>query len=332
MASRPTVLLLPQEPLFSQLFPRTVMDRLRSFAEVVDRREGPGWDAASLTQALASSDACVTGWGSPKLTGEVVGPSPRLRILAHAAGTIRPVASQELFDRGIVVSTAHDVIARYVGEMTLGLAIAGLRGLPQQDRKLRGKEGDVPLWEPEELFEKVVGLVGLGSTARHFLRLLRPFDCLVLAFDPYVDPATASELGVQLLPLAQVLTQSRVVSLHAASVPETRHLVDRMALSRMQNGALLINTGRPALLDQEALVDELSAGRLRACLDVTDPEPLPPDHILLRLPNVMVTPHTAGPTPGRRWEMGAFAVEELHRFFSGQPLEGPAQPWGLRME
>ena len=330
---RPTILILPEGALYRDLFPPAVREALGAFADVRENPGGDGrWPPERLYPALAEVDAIVTGWGSPKIDDAVLDAAPKLRIVGHAAGTIQFVGSEALFRRGIPIVNANAAIGPYVGEMALALTLAGLRQLARHDRAMRGDRtwGDRDV-VPETLFGRRVGLVGLGATARAFLRVLKPFDCEIAAVDPNVKAGAAPE-GVDLLPLDDLLRRSEILSLHAASLPETRHMIGRRELALLPDGALVVNTARGQLVDPDPLLDELRSGRLRAALDVTEPEPIPADHPFRDLPNILVSPHIAGPTPGRRWEMAAMVVEDLRRFFAGEPVLHAASPVGLRMD
>jgi phosphoglycerate dehydrogenase-like enzyme len=332
--SRPLILVLPQGALYRELFPPQVHNALSAFAEVVDDPEGHGgWPRGKLHAALREVDGVITGWGSPRMDVEALDAAPRLKIVGHAAGTIKSIGSPALFEGGIPVLSAHAAIAPYVGEMALALTLAGLRQLPRHDRAIRNERtwGDRAIL-PETLIGKRVGLVGLGATGRAFLKLLAPFGGTLSASDPHVTSEAAEALGVRLLPLDELLSTSDVVSLHAASLPETYHLLGRKELGLLPDGALLVNTARGQLIDPEALIEALESGQIRAALDVTEPEPLPPDHPFRVLPNVLVSPHISGPVPERRWEMAALIVEEMRRFFSGEPLRHAAPPVMLQMD
>lgn len=332
--SRPIVLILPEGSLYRDLFPPTVREALAAFAEVRDNPSGDGkWPPERLHPALADADGIITGWGSPKLDAAALNAAPKLKIIGHSAGTIKGIGSQEIFDRGITLVNAHTAIAPYVGEMALAMTLAGLRQFAPHDRAMRNDRtwGDRSV-VPETLFGRKVGLVGLGSTGREFIKVLQPFGCRLSAADPFVSPETAASLGVTLRPLDELLRTSEVLSLHAASLPETRHLLGKERLALLPDGALIVNTARGSLIEPDALLHELESGRLRAVLDVTEPEPLPADHPLRDLPNVSLTPHISGPTPGRRSDMAVLIVEEFRRFFSGEPVQCPAPPIGLRMD
>jgi phosphoglycerate dehydrogenase-like enzyme len=164
-----------------------------------------------------------------------------------------------------------------------------------------------------------VGVIGASRVGRRLLELLRPFDLTVLLHDPYVSPAEAAALGAESLSLEELLRHSDIVSLHAPDIPETHHMLDRGRLALVRDGGVLINTARGALVDHEALADELVSGRLSAVLDVTDPEPLPAGSPLYNLPNVFLTPHIAGSLGNELERLGRIVVEELERLVAGAP-------------
>jgi phosphoglycerate dehydrogenase-like enzyme len=153
---------------------------------------------------------------------------------------------------------------------------------------------------------------------RHVIKLLRPFGVRVLLYDPYVSAEEASQLGAEKVEMDDLVARADIVSLHAPGKPETYHMLSAERLAMIKDDALLINTARGTLVDEAALVGELAKGRFFAFLDVTDPEPPAADSPLRQLENVVITPHSAGCIEdcGR---MGEMAVEELRRFFAGEP-------------
>jgi phosphoglycerate dehydrogenase-like enzyme len=155
------------------------------------------------------------------------------------------------------------------------------------------------------------------------IELLRPFDLDVLLYDPYVDGPEAARLGVRLTSLDELCASSSVVSVHAPQLPETHHLIGAAQLSAMATGTTLINTARGSLIDEGALLPELTSGRLNAVLDVTEPE-LPPAHSpLYELPNVLLTPHVAGSLGNELHRMADEALDELERYAAGLPFAAP---------
>ncbi|GAA3107349.1 hypothetical protein GCM10020001_026640 [Nonomuraea salmonea] len=148
------------------------------------------------------------------------------------------------------------------------------------------------------------------------IELLRPFALDVLVADPYLN----EDLGVAHVGFDELFERSDVVTVHAPDLPETRHLVSAARLASMRDGATLINTARGALVDQDALIAELTSGRLYAVLDVTDPDPLPPGSPLYDLPNVLLTPHVAGSLGGELARIADLAVDEVARYARGLPF------------
>jgi phosphoglycerate dehydrogenase-like enzyme len=168
-----------------------------------------------------------------------------------------------------------------------------------------------------------VGLIGASRVGRRVLELLRPFDLSVSLYDPYVSAAEAAELGAVPLEIEELLRISDIVSVHAPDTPQTHRMLDRERLALIPDGGVLINTSRGALIDHTALTEELVSGRIGAVLDVTDPEPLPADSPLYRLPNVFLTPHIAGSLGNELARLGGTVVTELERITTGLP---PAHP------
>src|SRR5699024_2316724 len=155
------------------------------------------------------------------------------------------------------------------------------------------------------------------------IELLRPFDVSVLVYDPYLSQEEAERLGVQVVELDELARRSDLVSIHAPEIPQTRHMVDAAFLDAMPEGAVLVNTARGSLVDTEALLEQVRGGRLRAVLDVTDPEPLPAGHELYQLENVTLTPHVAGSLSMELRRLGRHALAEVERFVAGEGFATP---------
>jgi phosphoglycerate dehydrogenase-like enzyme len=167
-----------------------------------------------------------------------------------------------------------------------------------------------------------VGLVSASTVAREVIRLLRPFDVRVLVYDPYLSDRDAGRLDVEKVELDALFERSDIVSLHAPSIPATRHMIGAAQLARLRDGTLLINTSRGSVLDHDALFKAAETGRFRVVLDVTEPEPLPTDHPLRRLPNVYLTPHGSGGGAYGYFKIGDWTLEALEAFFAERPVAG----------
>jgi phosphoglycerate dehydrogenase-like enzyme len=210
-----------------------------------------------------------------------------------------------------------------VAEYTLAAILFAGKRVPHYAALQRQRPGDPGVYGALRVrgnHRRTVGVVGLSRTGRKVLDLLRPFELTALVTDPYATPATAEEYGARLVGLDDLLGAADTVTLHVPELPETRHLLDARRLALLPDGATVINTARGSVVDTAALTAECVSGRLDAVLDVTDPEPLPADSPLYRLPNVLLTPHVAGAMDGETRRIGALTVAELGRYLRGEPL------------
>ena len=201
---------------------------------------------------------------------------------------------------GIVFANVPDAFIEEVANHTLTLILACNRKLVETDAFVRagrwsaGEPGRTASRPIRRLSSLTLGLVGFGNIARLVVERARPFGFRMLTSDPFISEEVASAMGVQMVPLDQLLAESDIVSLHVFLNPETRHLIDARRLALMKPGAYLVNTSRGPVVDEQALVEALRAGRLAgAGLDVFEVEPVPADSPLLRLPNAVLTSHIA---------------------------------------
>lgn len=312
------------------VFDEAALARLGELCEVLSDEPLHDFTDAASRAVLHDTEILVTGWGCPFISREVVAAAPRLKLIAHAAGTVKYHLDPVVFEAGIAVTNAVAANAVPVAEYTLAMIILAnkqalqFRDLYREDRT-RGTSYalmDTPIGN----YRRTVGIVGASHIGRRVIELLRPFDFTVLLYDPHVRPGDEICRHAELVDLDELIARSDVVSLHAPSLPSTRHMIGRRELGLMRNGATLINTARGALVDEAALVAELETGRVSAVIDVTDPEIPAPDSPLFTLPNVVLTPHIAGAVGSERSRLGNLMVEEIERFAAGRPLHHQVQP------
>lgn len=232
---------------------------------------------------------------------------------------MKPIVTDAVWERGIRVTSSAAAIAVDVAQTTVALMVITVKKILPYSRLLAaGGWSERPYGLPGELRGKTIGIIAASHVGRNVIRLLKNYDTgTILLADPYLGDEAARELGVSRVPLADLLARADVVSCHAPSTPETRHLLNADNLHLLKNGAVLINTSRGALIDEAALIAQLRTGRMLACLDVFDPEPPSPDSELRRLPNVLLTPHLAGCVSDCT-RCGEFAVDDLQRLFAGE--------------
>ena len=255
---------------------------------------------AQLRHALAGAQVCLTGWGNPPFTEEVLAGADQLRLILHTGGSVGSLVDGAVYDRGIRVLSGNEIYARSVAEGVVCYTLCALRRLPLYVRQMREEGWSRPGWANEGLLDQRVGLVGFGAVARHTARLLAPFGVEMLAADPLLTEEAARQYGVRPATLEEIFSTCKVVSLHLPALPSTRHLIGRALLSAMPEGSLLVNTARGSVVDEAALCEALDSGRIRAVLDVYETEPLPLDSPLRGRENALLIPHMGGPTMDRR--------------------------------
>ncbi|MET9518195.1 hydroxyacid dehydrogenase [Streptomyces sp. NPDC002994] len=281
-------------------------------------------------KALSRADVLISGWGCPLVDAGVLADAPRLRAVMHAAGSVKQVLAPEVWERGITVSSAAPANAGPVADYTVAaIHLAAKRAFRTAGEYRAGRPRDLTVSPATGFLDRTVGVVGASKIGRLVLARLAGAGVRLLVHDPYLAAAEAAALGGELVALDALLTASDIVTLHAPLLPGTRHLIDARALALLRDGAILINTARGGLVDTEALAAHCADGRIDAVLDVTDPEPLPPGHVLLGLPNVLVTPHIAGAMGTEVRLLGEFAVAEAERFVAGERLLGEVRAQDL---
>ncbi|MFG1954037.1 hydroxyacid dehydrogenase [Micromonospora sp. NPDC048830] len=306
------------------IFTPAAWERLRTVGSVRSLDDSTMRD--DLIGALGDGDVdvLVTSWGAVPLDSRVLDHAPALRLVAHSASSVKSFLTSDVFARGIRVTQAGQAMAAPVAEVALTFTLSLLHRVHRFDHALR--RGD-PWNEAQEapvrheLAASRIGVVGASRTGVAYIRMLRALGADVVVYDPFLSADAARELGVRRMDLDPLLRGSQVVALHAPSLPETRHMIGARELALMPDGAGLVNTARSWLVDEAALLTELTSGRLDAALDVFDDEPLPVDSPLRRLANVLLTPHQAAGTIESRQRLGDIVVDEIERFAQGRPLE-----------
>ena len=226
--------------------------------------------------------------------------------------------------RGIPVGNTPGVLTDGTADLTIGLLLSVCRQLAAASRD--AKEGRWASWEPtgwlgKDLKGSTVGIVGLGKIGTAVAERLKPFGCDLIFTNRSLLPDKAESLHARQVNLDELLSTSDFICLHVPLTPETKSLIDKDAFARMKPDTILINAARGQVVDTDALVDALKNKRILAAgLDVTDPEPLPPEHPLYQLPNCFITPHIGSATVNTRKVMADIAIQNLIAGIQGNPL------------
>jgi D-3-phosphoglycerate dehydrogenase len=261
----------------------------------------------------------VDGWiaGLDEIDASVIAAADRLKVIARYGVGVDRVDVAAATRRGIVVTNTPGANSRAVAELTIGLMLALARQICQSNQAVRS--GRWPRVAGVGLGGKTVGLVGFGSIGREVAQRIAVFGCRVLVADPYVSPEAVSGSGAASMALDELLPACDFVSLHAAVTPETAGMVNERFLRKMKPGAFLVNTARGELIDEAALRQSLESGRLAgAALDCFQKEPPGSDHPLLKMPQVIATPHTGAHTDEAASAMGRMALDACVAVLRGE--------------
>jgi glyoxylate reductase len=298
----------------TRALPGGALERLR------DKHAVTVWDgalpptAAVLREALAGANGllCLL---TDRVDAALLDAAPKLRAIANYAVGTDNIDLELTAARGIPVGVTPDVLTEATADLAFALLLAAARRLPEAAAAAR--EGLWRTWEPAgwlgaDVDGATLGIVGFGRIGRAVARRAEGFRMTIRS--------TADT------PLQELLEGSDFISLHCPLTPRTHHLIDAAALARMRPNAILVNTARGGVVDQHALIEALGRGVIAgAAIDVTDPEPPPPDDPVFTTPNLIVAPHIGSATHTARARMTELAVENLLAGLDGRPMPHPAR-------
>jgi glyoxylate reductase len=306
-----------------------------------DRAEVYVWSGAeppprdSLIEKASQSDALVCLL-TDKIDGDLLSRCPRLRVIANVATGYDNIDLSAASSRGIAVTNTPGILNESTADFAFALLLAAARRVAEADRYVRS--GQWTTWSPSVLLGNDVhgatlGIIGLGGVGVAMARRGIGFGMRVLYHSRTRKPRLEQDLGLIAAELPHLLAESDFVSLHVPLSGETRSLIGADELSAMKPKAILINTARGGVVDQDALVAALQSGAIAAAgLDVTDPEPLEVGHPLMRLDNVVLAPHIASASYETRSQMAMMAVTNCLDALDGKMPLNCVNPEAFRTE
>ena len=285
--------------------------RLRERAEVRIFTEPFGEPSA-----LRGFDALVANRERTRFTRELLEQLHDVRIIAQTGNHAPHIDMVAARERGIVVAMASAGYSTGTAELAIGLAIAVMRGIPANDAGIRRGEWRVP--STPVLYGKTLGVVGLGRIGQHVARLAKAFGMTVIGWSPRLTAAAAAAAGAERRELDDLLREADIVSIHSSLTTESRGLLNARRIGLMKPMAYLVNTARGPIVDEAALITALTENRIAgAGLDVFDREPLPADHPLTALSNVVLSPHIGWPTDEGYQKFAEAACDVLLAYLDG---------------
>ncbi len=278
---------------------------LEALSPIADMVEVQGSDAQSFARDASDADAIITSWGI-RFDRGIIGKLEKCVIIGVGSVGVDMVDVAAATEAGIVVTNVPDVFIEEVADHAMMLLLAAVRRIRVMERTIASGDwykGRGVLEAVPRLMGQTLGLFAFGNIARCTARRAMAFGLHVIAHDPYVSELTMSEAGVEPVGFTELLQRSDYLSVHAPLNDETRHRFDAAAFAQVKPTAVLVNTARGPIVDESALIDALTGGRLAAAgLDVLETEPVRQDNPLLQMDNVVLTPHVASATSRMRPE------------------------------
>lgn len=277
--------------------------------------------AVELDTLLDGADGVITIL-TEKITADVLDRHPGLKVVSNFAVGYDNIDVPAATARGVAVCNTPGVLTETTADFAFALLVAAARRVVEGVDYVRA--GRWKTWGPtlllgRDLYGATIGIVGFGRIGKEMAKRAAGFDMRILAYDAYRDEQAAKDLGATFVELDELLRESDFVSLHCALTPETRHLIGARELGLMKREAILVNAARGPVVDTDALTQALRDGTIwSAALDVTDPEPLPPDHPLISMPNCIVVPHIASASVATRNRMATLAVQNALAVLQGK--------------
>jgi|HigsolmetaAR203D_1030402.scaffolds.fasta_scaffold00858_19 D-3-phosphoglycerate dehydrogenase len=303
----------PDPPLLRLLTPELVA-QVESFAAFEVYKDRPSGNE-ELAERIRDADGVILGWG---MSNEVMDQCRKLKIISFTGIGVRNfVDVKHANERGVTVTNTPGYGDQSVAEHALALMFALAKNIPRNDGNLRSGTWDQSL-ESIELRGKTVGLIGIGGIGKRMGELCKAIGMNVIGWTRRSYPGRSEEMGFPLVSLEELLSTSDIISLHLPLTEDTRGFLGESELSKVKPGSLLINTARAELVDTPAMIRLLESGQLAgAGIDVYDEEPLPANHPLIGLPNVILTPHIGFNTQEAIQNILKIAIDNVSNFFRG---------------
>ena len=299
--------------------------------EVVDHVKEAHGNPDAIKKAIQGCEVAVSGYAP--FTREIMEASPSLRVIGISRGGPVNVDQAAATEKGITVLKAVGRNAESVADQTMGMILGELRHITRNNEDLKtgryfthvkdtGRAAYLESFNWMEANGKTIGLIGYGQVGSRVAKRAKAFDMRVIVYDPYVDEKTLTMDGVEPTELDKLLRDSDFVSIHAGLSPETHHIVNAEALAKMKKTAILVNTARGGIVDEDALLRALREGVITsAALDVVEEDPIKEDNPLLLLDNITITPHTAGRSPDTEMRGYRQVAQQVACYLRGEEIQ-----------
>jgi len=308
--------------LFERAYTQETREKIGHYVDII----GPVVSENEISankDLLNQVDLIFSGWGAPVFDKEFLDVTPNLKVIFYGAGTMKSLLTDEVWERGIRVTTSSSANSIPVAEFTLAEIIFSLKNGWQLSRKVKEERTfENGIFQPATgVFRSTVGIVSLSTIGKRVINHLENFDVNIVVYDPFATKEDEEKYGVTLVSLEEMFEISDVVSLHSPLLPATEGMITSKHFKSMKENATFINTSRGAVIRENELIDVLKEREdLTALLDVTNPEPPVKDSSLYTLPNIVLTPHIAGSVGLEIARLGEYMYEEAKNYIEQSEL------------
>ena len=317
----------------TRLLPKPAMEKIQSFcdAKIWEGELPPPRDV--LLQNVADAEGLLSLL-TDKVDTELLDKAPKLKVVSNCAVGFDNIDIKAATEHGIIVGNTPGVLTDTTADFAFALILAAARRVAEGDRLVRA--GKWKTWGPmillgPDVHDATLGILGLGRIGSAIARRAKGFNMKLLYHDVIRNKQAEDEFGIRFVDMDTLLADSDFITLHTNLTPQTHHMIGPNQFERMKRTAVLVNTSRGPIVDNMALYEALKTGKIAyAALDVTDPEPLPANHPLLTLENVIVAPHIASASVATRTKMGLMAADNLIAGLKGEMPPNPVNPEVLK--
>ncbi len=299
--------------LISDALPEEVLEKYNKSkgVSIVNKN---GISMEDLAKEISDYDGLVVR-SRTKVTKEIIAAAAKLKVIGRAGAGVDNVDTDEATKRGIIVMNTPGGNTMAATEHTLALMLAGLRNIAKANASMLRDEWDRKTFVGHELYQKTVGVVGLGKIGQEVAKRLAAFDTKLIGYDPIVTSETAARLGVKLVDLNQLLEQSDIITVHAPKMPETINMINAENLKLCKDGVIIVNCARGGIINEQDLIGALDNGKVSmACVDVFSSEP-PENYDLAKHPKVLSTPHLGASTEEAQTKVADQVLEQMIEYF-----------------
>ena len=276
----------------------------------------PGLSEDQLAEAIVDAEGLIIRSGS-KVTKKVLERADKLRVIGRAGIGVDNVDVPQASRRGIIVMNTPTGNAVTTAEHALSLLFSLARWIPQASATMKAGKWEKDKFMGVELFNKVLGIVGVGQIGSHLTKLAQGVGMRVIAYDPYLAADRAEKMGVEMLSIAELFRRADIISVHTPLTPETKNLINAQAIGTMKPGVMIVNCARGGIIHEGDLYEALKSKRVAAAaFDVFEEEPVKADHPLLSLDNFICTPHIGAQTAEAQENVAVGIAEQIVDYFT----------------